>query len=883
MSTPMQEQYSRLKAEQPGAVMLFRMGDFYEAFDDDAKVISKVLGITLTGRGKDERRQPMAGIPHHALYNYLPKLVAAGHKVAIADQMHEPIPGKLVEREITEVVSPGVITDQELLKSPEHNYLAIVGLISARKTLSALVCMLDVSTAGAEVWQLEVQGEDFAPLLQSILKYSPKELVINESAQQKFPAVFTKAGLTGVQLLTVIPDMDFDAKEGLTELREAYGLNSLKSWGIGNDSPLLGVVNAARRYLSENLKKQLNLSALNIVSTQKFVHIPLNAYRSLEVFQDSTGGREYSLYNHLDRTYTAGGKRLLQAWLLQVEKNLTVIGARQDSVAEALAAAEGLEAAVGSFLQEQIDYDRLLTRLAYGKLKPNDLYGLGASLNALAKFKQENSAPSKSQTALGKLLNFELTELAKLGDELVCSIMPGMNDLSAPGFINPDCDAQLGDIVNEANGGKEFLKGLEAREVERSGIPSLKVKYNKVFGYYIEISKSNLSKVPADYIRKQTLVNAERFITEELKVWEEKILHNSERRHARELEVFRGLVGKVEPLQQSLRALGVILAELDVLWGFARLAKQFNYVRPEFQQEKSEIQVSGLRHPVVAAKLGSAFIANEVDLQASSNFMLLTGPNMAGKSTYIRSVAICQLLAQIGCYVPATAAKLPLADGVFTRVGAADNLSQNESTFMVEMTETAYILKHATEKSLIILDEVGRGTSTYDGVALAWAIVEYISQKLKCICLFATHYHELTVLPKQLSGVVNYYVEAKAGKELLFTHKVKPGALNKSFGVAVAKLAGVENQIVERANSVLKVLESENDIKHAAKARLNYAQLNLLDSQAPTAQPLEHEVEVQIQEVVKDHPVVEKLAELDLNNLTPMQALQKLEELKSDL
>jgi DNA mismatch repair protein MutS len=893
----MQKQYNDLKAQHPDAVMLFRMGDFYEAFDDDAVELSKILGITLTSRGKDANRQPMAGIPHHALANYLPKLVDAGIKIAIADQMHEPVAGQLVERQIREVITPGVVVDEALLGQQGNNYLASVAVGAGKSSNTnngnyrSAICLVDASTSAALLFEVVDDSQSLDQLLSELQKYQVKELVIADNLATWMLTRLSKQNLPTVRLINTVPAADFDLKESFSELKSAYDLNSLKAWGLSEQSDLLGPLNAARRYLQDNLHKNLNLDKLVILKPSSYVNIPWSSYRSLEVFADSTGSENYSLFKHLDNTITRGGRRLLKDYLLNVCADLSEIERRNKQVGQFIALFTGGNAVtrVKTALKDQFDYDRFLTKAAYQRLGPQDLYQLSRSIKAAKDLQSLVQGKVNSDLA-----EFDFSGLEELAGTYEQAITPGVLSTSDPGFINSEYDSKLQEILAAGRNGQEYIQSLEKSEVEKTGISSLKVRYNKVFGYYIEVSKSYASKVPLSYVRKQTLVNAERYITEDLKKWEEIILSNNDIRLKRELEILQELKLLLVPHLSKLSKLGRLIAEADVLQGFASLSMKYGYVKPEFGKQTELI---ALKHPVVAAALGQSFVANDLSMSPSERFLVITGPNMAGKSTYIRSVALAQIMAQIGCYVAAQTAKLPLTDGIYTRIGAADNLAQNESTFMVEMVEMSYIMRRATSNSLVILDEVGRGTSTYDGVALAWALVERISQNLKCRTLFATHYHELTELSKGLEGVVDYFVEAKAREKLYFTHKLKRGKANKSYGVEVARLAGLPEEIILRAREVLSVLEAENDIKNIAKTRLNYQQLGLpLSGEALGAASLNADADTDESDNIDEDRIEQleikaqqleqfkdKLKSIDLNQTTPIAAITQLSELKQIL
>ncbi len=884
MSTPMQKQYNSIKKKHQGAIVLFRLGDFYEAFNEDAKKISKILGITLTGRGKDENRVPMAGIPHHALDKYLPKLVGQGLKIVIADQVGDVETGKLVEREVTEIITPGMIVDENLIAGKANNFLAVV-LIDFNKKKSEInsyICFFDASTSDIFLMDVTDDDENLSKLIASINKFECREIVVNEAAFKEFSVgreggkdIFTKNFFPRVDLFETMLDTEFDIKIGFEELKDAFNLNSLESWGINKDSKFIAVINACRRYLADNAKQLFGLDKLKIIDTKDIVNIPWNTYRSLDILVDSQGSEENSLINHMDFTLTTSGRRKLHEWFINVEMNGEEIAFRQDSVAEILKIIESQseQEVLEEFLKSQVDYERFVTKMQYNRLTPNRLKSFATSILEAQEYQGRVEISQKDgNTLLRQFAKYKLDDLQNLAGKLDSAIVEGFNDFSEYGFINPEYNDELNQIVKESLEGKDYLKNLEKEEMQKTGITSLKVNYNKVYGYYIEVSKSNLSKVPDHYVRKQTLVNAERFITEELKDWEERILKIKEVRLEKEQEIFGELVEEIKPFVNELETLGEIIAQLDCVVSFALVAKKHDYIRPAFEKDKN-VLIKDIRHPMLSAKLGFDYIPNDVEFTSSQRLVLITGPNMSGKSTYIRSVGLVQFLAQIGSYVPAKKANLSITDGIYTRVGANDNIVQNQSTFMVEMTEMAYISKHATENSLIILDEVGRGTSTYDGVALAWALVENISQSIKANCLFATHYHELTRLEKILKNVKNYYFSVKPRKNLVFTHKIRRGSINRSFGVEVAKMAGIHTKVIERAKEVQALLEKENSVSGVSKDKLNYFQRSF---------ELNSKEEYKNDRLESDIKLAKKIKNIDLNKITPIELFKKISAFQND-
>ncbi len=854
----MQRQYNEIKKKYADYVILFRLGDFYECFEEDAVIAAKILGITLTARGKGENRQKMAGIPYHALNTYLPKLVQAGTRVVIVDQTSAAEPGKIVERKVSEIITPGAIFDGNLLTQEKNNYLAFLNICKKNGSIltegysgkvKIILVMADISTNDLQCGEFICEFDSSVSLsanmqigIGEILnKYEIKEIVINEDIAKIENRSIHKEKLQGVKIINEAYASDFDQKIAQKELQQILGLNSFKAWGL-DGSEIIGVLHAAYNYLKGTLQKQLTLEKLQIIDKTKFMNMQMSSYKALEVFQTSSGDVTSSLFNLINKTSTSSGKRSLYRWFLQPLKDTSEINYRHDAVSNLqLVQVEVGEKKITEMLRAQADYDRFLAKSLYNRLLPSDLAALANGVQQLQEllelfskstFVQQNLEKMKKtgeNNFLVSLLDLDLEEIAKLVKVLDRAILEPKNNITTTGFINPEYSSELDELVKQSNSSAQFLKSIELRESQRTGITMLKIKYNKVFGYYIEISNSNLSKVPSDYIRKQTLVNAERYITPELKEWEEKILTSEERRLVLEQKIFAELLELVKPNLEKIREIGEKVAVLDCLYSFALVSRENNFVRPVFNKNKSSVVIKDLKHPVLANVLAEKFVANDVNFSEGSSFQIITGPNMAGKSTYIRSVATAQLLAQVGCFVPAREAKLNIVDGIYTRIGAADNLSQNESTFMVEMVEVAYILNNATTDSLIILDEVGRGTSTYDGLAIAWSISEEISQSLKAYTMFATHYHELIELARELAGVTNLYVEVISSGKLHFTHKVRAGHLAKSYGLEVAKMAGIRSSIIKRSEKILKTLEKENDVKKFAKNKLNYAQFELLE------------------------------------------------------
>jgi len=809
--TPMQLQYQEFKAKYPDAIVLFRLGDFYETFNEDAITCSKVLGLTLTARGKDERRQPMAGVPYHAIQNYLRKLIDNGYKVVLIEQKGEAVPGKLVERRVLDIISPSVVVEESLTNGDLGNYMAVVAKVPGAIG-NYYCCLVDVGSQSCLFYK---DLTNIGAIQELLLKYSAKELAADEETNTRLRASGLLGNLSSLKIVRTVPNVDFNLDVANSELTTAFGLNSFKRWGLASSDFAIALLNATRRYILENYQKELPLFNLQIVNANEQILIPHNVYKALEIFSDGNGNVQNSLFNFFKKTATRQGLRQLQDWFINLPCKVEDVEERHEVIAWFLEDKQRSEAVL-SALSGVTDIERQLTKLKYGRLRPQDTIALGQSIASLMQLQAALNVQN-APAVIQELLSFEFGELETLAKTIVAAINPESNDLSVPGFINPTYTSELEQLVLEATQGTKFLREMEAKEISTTGIPTLKVRYNSVFGYYIEVSAAQSSKVPAHYVRKQTLVNAERYITQELKEWEERHLKIQDIRLALEQKLYKEICAQVTAQENSLQQLSLLAAKLDVLNAFSVVAKENGFVAPQFSRGDS-VKITAVSHPILAAKLKEKYVPNSVEFNSKSKVHILTGPNMAGKSTYIRSIAICQFMAQIGSFVPAEKAELRFVDGIFTRVGAADNLSANESTFMVEMLEMAYILQHATANSLIVLDEVGRGTSTYDGVALAWALLEHIASVTGAFCLFATHYHEITDLAGKLDNVKNYYVEVIAKEKLYFTHLVKPGFVKKSFGVQVAQMAGIAPEIIERAEAIQHTLQSENDMQKVSKS-----------------------------------------------------------------
>lgn len=837
--TPLLHQYKRIKAKYPDAILLFRVGDFYETFYEDAQIASKVLGIVLTQR---QEGVPLAGVPYHAAEPYIAKLVRAGYKVAICEQLEEPKPGKLVHRDVVEVITPGTLLEPQLLKERQPNYL--MALIAERNMWG--VATIDISTGEFRVTEVEANHiED------EVQKFQPSEIIIPHS-MTNIPNFLKSYNLT------TIDDINFDNELANTELCRHFNVQSVDGFGL-TDMPLaIRTAGAALHYVKETKKHTLDyISSIKPYRVQDFMFIDSFTRRNLELTEKITGEYEGSLLSVLDETCTPMGARLLREYMLSPLLDVTHIRKRLDAV-QVLYEAPTLLTKLRSILARLPDMQRLISRINVGRANPRELQGLKRSIMLL---------PEINELLPQSLSDWKVTTLHEVADIIDKTLVEDPpTKITEGGLIKDGANAELDELRQIVREGKNWIAQLETRERIRTGIESLKVGYNSVFGYYIEVTKPNLHKVPKDYIRKQTLVNAERFITPELKEYESKVLHAEDRIKDLEYKLYNELRKEVAKYTTSIQEVAQKLAELDVLASLAYVARKYNYVRPEFH-EADRIEIVGGRHPVVERQLKEGeFVPNDLMFDEWHRILIVTGPNMSGKSTYLRQAALILIMAQMGSFVPAESARLRIVDRIFTRIGASDDIARGVSTFLAEMNETANILHNATERSLIILDEIGRGTSTFDGLAIAWAVVEYIARNIKAYTLFATHYHELTRLADMIPIVKNFYVEAKRYKnQIIFLHRVKPGSSDESYGVDVARLAGLPSPVIQRAKEILRHLEYEEK-RQVLKKILKSTQVSLFDA-------LEE----------SEHPIITKLKAVDVNKLTPIDALLLVKELKESL
>ncbi|HTZ97217.1 MAG TPA: DNA mismatch repair protein MutS [Terriglobales bacterium] len=870
-STPLMRQYAAIKKEHPAALLFFRLGDFYELFFEDAVLASRELQITLTSRNKEKGiAVPMCGVPYHAAEGYIARLIRKGFKVAICDQVEDPrLAKKLVRREVTRVVTPGTSADSSL-SSEENNFLAAIAEIGDRAGFAAL----DLSTG--EFRATEFRGEDGARRIQEELQQlRPKEVLYGSSAPlfegSASPPQPVAAKNSAGYAETPLDDWIFAPDHAIPLLENHFGVLSLEGFGLAGKTAAASAAGAILHYVSSTQRGTLDhVDRIGFYERQNCLVLDAVTVRNLELIEPLFAGADEgtTLFRSIDATVTPMGKRLLRSWMLRPSIELPVIQARLDAVevqVKELVRREEIRKALDGIL----DLERLLSRVTLETANPRDVLALAVSLAKIPALRQalHEFSAERLQTLYGAV--DELTDLRSRIDTTLVPEPP--LSLSDGGVIRAGVDKELDDLRDLSRNSKQYLAQIEQRERQRTGIASLKIKFNSIFGYYLEVSNPNLHLVPQDYQRKQTLVNAERFTTPELKEYESKILDAQEKIVDIERRLFAELRSAIAAEARRIRQTALAVAEVDVLASLAHIAALREYCRPKFD-ESGDLEIVGGRHAVVEQLdiAGDRFVPNDLYLNSTTHTVLiLTGPNMGGKSTYLRQTALIVILAQMGSFVPAASARLGIIDRVFTRIGASDNLARGRSTFMVEMTETAAILHTATPRSLILLDEVGRGTATYDGLAIAWAAVEYLHARTRAKTLFATHYFELTELADRLSGVKNYHVSVKeTGSGIVFLRKVEPGAADRSYGIEVAKLAGLPNEVIERAREVLQEHES-------AEQRLTDQLASDDLKPRPAAQltiftPL-------------SQPVLEKLRELDLNRLTPLEALNLLAELKKQV
>lgn len=863
--TPMMKQFFSFKEQHPDALLLFRCGDFYETYLQDAVDASRILGITLTRRsnGGQQGGAPteMAGFPHHALDTYLPKLVRAGRRVAICDQLEDPkLTKKLVKRGITELVTPGVAMTDNVLDYKENNFLAAVNFGKA----ACGVSFLDISTGEF------LAGEGSYDYVEKLLvNFSPKEVLFERGKREVFNRYFGNKYFT-----FELDDWVFAEPTAEQKLLKHFGVKSLKGFGVDHLRSGIVASGAILQYLEMTQHTHIgHITSLARIDEERYVRLDRFTIRSLELLHPMQDDGS-SLLDVLDHTVTPMGARLLRRWLVFPLRDAKAIEARLDVVDTFFRDTEFRDV-VDSQFHRVGDLERIISKVAVGRVSPREVVQLRTALQALGPVKA--ACLESGNDALRRIgENISLCESLRdrIGRE-VCEDSPQL--VSKGGVIKPGVNAELDELRSISTGGKEYLLKIQERETEATGISSLKIGYNNVFGYYLEVRNTFKDKVPADWVRKQTLAQAERYITQELKEYEEKILGAEDKILALETRLFGELVADMQEYIPATQADAALVAKIDCLLSFAKAAEEHGYVRPVIEADDIVLDIKQGRHPVIETQLpvGESYVPNDVYLDdRRQQIIIITGPNMAGKSALLRQTALITLMAQTGCYVPAESAKIGLVDKIFTRVGASDNISLGESTFMVEMTEAANILNNATPRSLVLFDELGRGTSTYDGISIAWAIVEYLHEHPKAAArtLFATHYHELNEMEKNFARIKNYNVSVReVGGKVIFLRKLERGGSEHSFGIHVAQIAGMPKSIVRRAEAILKQLEADN------------AQVGTVGK--PSAEKISAGRDgMQLSFFQLDDPVLcqvrDEILGLDINNLTPVEALNKLNDIK---
>jgi len=852
--TPLMKQYNAIKVKYPGALLLFRVGDFYETFGQDAVAASKVLDIVLTKRGAGSSSEiELAGFPHHSLDTYLPKLVRAGHRVAICDQLEDPrfVKG-IVKRGVTELVTPGLSFNDNVLERKQNNFLA--SIFPGKHAFG--VAFLDISTG--EFYAAQGTENYILKLVQS---FAPSEIIFSKQSREKFENLFRNE-----YSIFALDEWVYGYDYCYEKLVKNFKTTTLKGFGVEDLGEAIIAAGAILHYLEDTEHKDTShISALSRIDEDRYVWLDKFTIRNLEIVSSQNDGG-VPLIQVLDRTVTPMGSRLLRKWMILPLKDRHEIEERLTTV-DTLFNDDNLAEKIGEPLRQITDLERLISKVAVNRINPREMLQLKRSLKCLQPILLELTKQSFAPLR-------KIADQLYLCDDLVNKIEAELRDdvsinSNQGGLIKEGIDAELDELQKIAFSGKDYLLQIQKREVERTGINSLKISYNKVFGYYLEVSNANKDKVPTDWIRKQTLVNAERYITEELKIYEEKILHAEEKLVVIEQRIFNDMIRMaatyIPQIQQNAR----VIAQLDCLLSFAIIARLNRYTRPAIN-DTVIVDIKNGRHPVIEKQLpvGEPYVPNDIYLDSEKQqILVITGPNMAGKSALLRQTALIVLMAQMGSFVPAENAAIGIVDKVFTRVGASDNLSRGESTFMVEMTETASILNNLSNRSLILMDEIGRGTSTYDGVSIAWAIVEYLHnhKDFKPKTLFATHYHELNQLAEDHPRVKNFNVSVKeVGDKIIFMRKLKEGGSEHSFGIHVAQIAGMPNRVVLRANEILHFLEKE---KHKNEDHKKMAELPKATPQMSLfqADPRFKEIE-------------DKLAGVDINTMSPVEALLKLNE-----
>jgi DNA mismatch repair protein MutS len=864
--TPAMKQFHRFKQKHPDCILFFRMGDFYETFYDDAKTCSRVCGLALTSRSKGANPIPLAGVPYHAVDAYLKKMLQAGYKVAVCEQVEDPKTAKgVVKRDVTRIVTPGTLTDDMLLDARQDNFLAAVNLTNKK---TAAISWVDISTGHFFAQQLPEQK-----LLDELLRLCPAECLLPDTRDQLFDAETRKLAadikqLTGA-VITERPAWYFDPYQSKQRLLKHFGTTTLEGFGIKEaDDGLICAAGAVLEYLNETQKTTLaHIASVKKIERKNYLQIDQTSLASLEILRTiRTETKQGSLLDCLDATLTGPGARMFRGWLCAPLCDLGAIELRQDIIEE-LIECQGKLTEIRKLLANISDTERIAARISTGRASPRDLVALPATLRRIPQLRQ---TLKHLESDLSVQLASRCDSMDELAELLEAAIEPNCPaHLRDGGVIRAGFDEKLDSLRSVSKDGRAWLQNYQKEQIERTGINNLKIGYNRVFGYYIEISRSAADKAPPDYHRKQTIKNAERYITDELKQYETKALGAEEKALELELQLFEQVRRQAAQYIDRLQKLAETVATCDCLASLGYLAARRHYIRPKIT-DGAELLITEGKHPVLAEILGPEFVPNDIELgNGAGDILVLTGPNMSGKSTYIRQIALLVLMAQTGSFIPAKSAQIGLVDRIFTRVGASDELVRGQSTFMVEMTETANIINNASAKSLVVLDEVGRGTSTYDGLSLAWAVTEHLANKIKCRTLFATHYHELTELAQLFTNIKNCNVAVREWMdEVVFLHKILPGGTDKSYGIHVAKLAGIPKSIVERSKEILEELEStfqkEASGEHLARHKTKKPPHDILF-------------------VEKHKSVLDKLSSTEVNNLTPLDAINLLNQVKEEM
>ncbi len=862
VETPLMKQYNSIKAKHPDAILLFRVGDFYETFSDDAIKASKILGITLTRRANGAASYiELAGFPYHSLDTYLPKLVRAGQRVAICEQLEDPKKTKkIVKRGVTELVTPGVSLNDQVLDHKQNNFVA--GVYIQKKIIG--VSFLDISTG--EFYVAEGGVDYIDKLLQS---FQPKEVLYERSQQEFFTETF------GKQLYSYkLDDWVFQKDSAQERLLKQFGTKSLKGFGVNNLQYGTVAAGAILHYLDLTEHRQIqHITKISKIDEEQFVGLDQFTIRNLELFYAGSEDAK-TLISVMDKTASPMGSRLLRRYMALPLKALKTINDRHN-VVEYLLSDSDVAANLSQEITKIGDLERLISKVAVNRISPREVLQVQRGLAAMAPIKELcSNAKEPALNRLGEQINL----CVGIRDKIATEIKEDAPNLISKGnIINDGINAELDELRRISSSGKSFLEEIKNREIENTGIPTLKISFNNVFGYFIEVRNTHKDKVPEEWIRKQTLTGSERYITQELKEYEEKILGAEGKIQILEIEIYTNLVLELSNYIKSIQLDASIVAEIDVLLSYAIVAQENNYVRPSMN-ESLELNIKQGRHPVIEQQMevGESYVAHDVFLDnKKQQIIIITGPYMSGKSALLRQTALITLMAQMGSYVPVESAELGLVDKIFTRVGASDNISAGESTFMVEMNETASILNNLSERSLVLLDEIGRGTSTYDGISIAWALTEYIHEqpKHRAKVLFATHYHELNEMEAQFKRIKNYNVAIKElDNKILFIRKLVPGGTSHSFGIHVARMAGMPKSVVKRADEILLELEgSQTDNTNKKKAK-------------PVKEMAKNRDGYQLSFFQLDDPVLSKvrdeIIDLDVNNLTPMEALNKLNDIQ---